>query len=99
MENPLPTELPDLLSEALLHLEAARRDASAREESAAEALEVVRKLEDTAGEIRSTELRERIARELELTRQALEESRADEARDRLLDVGRSMDRHVKEMRG
>ena len=99
IENPLPTDLPELLSEALLALEGGRRDADAREESAEEALEAVQKLEGTVEQVRSQELREWVARELSLTREALEEARNEEARDRLLDVGRTMDRHVKEMRG
>lgn len=99
MENELPTGLPGILSRALLSLEGGRQDPSAGEESIGEALEAVREFEEQIPEVRSTDLRDRLAGEVAAARAALEASRADEARNRLLDVGRAMDRHVKEMRG
>lgn len=90
-----PPEIPRMLSRALLSLEGARRDPAVVRESVSEALATVRSLESAVkpreGEAPWDDISPLLAR----ARRELEAGRAEAARDELLEVGRTIDRHVK----
>jgi hypothetical protein len=98
-ENPLPAELPRLLTRTLLSIEGLRRSAEPTDDDWKEATEALDTFHERQENLVHRSIAEPVREAVNGARQALENRQIEDARESLLEVGRLLDRHVKSQRG
>ena len=98
-ENPLPAELPRLLTRTLLTIEGLRRSDAPSEEDWDEASEALDTFHNRQENLVHRSIADPVNEAVQTAREALETRDIEGAREALLDVGRLLDQYVKSQRG